>query len=153
MSILGSTSAATPIIDVAGMVSPNAAPCARPYSSHLDMSVTYIPVRTTSARPPPSRSRAPPPLATPFPACAPRPCGRPPRRPPPAPPPRHPPPPPQGGARRPPTQTPPPQPPCCTRPPAPTWSASRSSGSRLHRLQRLFQGECSRVQRLADNGP
>src|SRR5690606_33243000 len=48
-SIRGSISPLTSTIEVAGMVWPNASPCARPYSSHREMSVTNILVQPSSA--------------------------------------------------------------------------------------------------------
>ena len=51
-------------------MSPNASPCARPYSSQREMSVTKIRVRTTSARPAPRRSRAAATLAIAWVVCA-----------------------------------------------------------------------------------
>ena len=62
--------AATSIMEVAGSTSPNAAPCARPYSCQREMSVTNIRVRTTSARPAPRRSRASATLAIAWVVCA-----------------------------------------------------------------------------------
>ena len=50
--------AATWTIDVAGRMAAKISPCTRPMASHCVMSVTYIRVRTTSAKPAPTCSRA-----------------------------------------------------------------------------------------------
>src|SRR3712207_6117666 len=57
-SIAGSSRPLTSTMAVAGRILPKASPCTRPTSSHRLMSVTYIRVRTTSARVKPARSRA-----------------------------------------------------------------------------------------------
>ncbi len=56
--IRGSIRPATCTIEVAGRISPKASACARPTSSHREMSVTKMRVRTTSSSEESSCSRA-----------------------------------------------------------------------------------------------
>ncbi len=57
-SITGSMSRLTSTMVVAGRMVPKNSPCARPTSSHWEMSVTYMRVRTTSSSRAPSASSA-----------------------------------------------------------------------------------------------